>query len=81
MARLLLYVTLACVMLLAIVLSWHPAQAAAPDTTTYSWGYAGLGNSEMVCQQITAHPLPKRPGLELQPVRISSRVVAAHYCQ
>ncbi|NEO88191.1 MAG: hypothetical protein F6J87_28630 [Spirulina sp. SIO3F2] len=81
MARLLLYVTITCVTTLSIVFSWNPAQATVFDTTTYSWGYAGLGHNEQVCQKITSHPLPKQTGLERQPVRIASHIVDAKYCQ
>lgn len=79
MTRLLLYVTLACTMILGIVLSWQPAQATS-DTVVYTWGYDGLGQHEKVCQQITSHLHNRRPGLETQPVRMTTHIVAPEYC-
>ncbi|MEM8637603.1 MAG: hypothetical protein AAGG51_02115 [Cyanobacteria bacterium P01_G01_bin.54] len=80
MARLLLYLTIACITLLSIVLSWHPAQAA-PDTITYAWGFQDLGQSLRVCKQITAHPLQRQIQGDRQPVRVSTRIVDGRYCQ
>ncbi|MGB0564225.1 MAG: hypothetical protein ACPGVO_20855 [Spirulinaceae cyanobacterium] len=80
MVRLLLYLSIACITLLSVVLTWHPAQAM-PDAMTYAWSYQDLGQSQRVCKQITVHPLQRQIKGDRQPVRISTRIVEARYCQ
>ncbi|WP_413165692.1 hypothetical protein ACL6C3_04430 [Capilliphycus salinus ALCB114379] len=52
------------------------------DPQVYIWDYAAIGSNQVVCKQVGFHtvsrPLPK--GVDVQPARISTKVVDEGYC-
>jgi hypothetical protein len=60
-----------------------PANATENDPSFYLWDYASVGNTKVVCKQMTIHPenRPLPAGVEMQPASIQSHVVENHYCK
>lgn len=67
---------------LVILTSGHPATAKIKGLeTTYTWGFAGLNNPQVVCKQIDLTPQNyKIRHSESQPVNIHSAVVSDRFC-
>lgn len=73
-------VTLELILLSALVRV--PANATIKDSEIYTWDYASISNSQVVCKKVVFHPtnrwLPESS--DMQPVKINSLVVNDNYC-
>ena len=67
---------------LVLLTSGHPATAKSEGLeTTYTWGFAGIGNPQVVCKQIEMVPQHyKIRHSESQPVSVHSTVVGDRFC-
>ncbi|MDY7004047.1 MAG: hypothetical protein SWX82_08810 [Cyanobacteriota bacterium] len=73
-------ITLELVLLSALVKV--PANANIRDPEIFTWDYASLSNTQVVCKKVVFHPtnrwIPKSSNME--PININSLVVNDSYC-
>ncbi|MEC4891984.1 MAG: hypothetical protein SAL07_01755 [Oscillatoria sp. PMC 1051.18] len=66
---------------LLLTLTTTSAQATTTDITTYTWDFARIGSSHLVCQQIVVRPKNQTlPNSDKQAVTIRTSVVSPSYC-
>jgi len=73
-------VTLEVVLLTTLALA--PANATSSNTEFYTWSFANLGNSQLVCKRVEMLKRDREmpPGVKSDPVNIDSIIVDDHFC-
>ena len=73
-------ITLELVLLSALVRV--PANANIRDSEIFTWDYASISNSQVVCKKVKFHPTNKRlpESSDMEPININSQVVNDSYC-
>ncbi|MBE9115510.1 hypothetical protein IQ249_06310 [Lusitaniella coriacea LEGE 07157] len=61
----------------------QPVQAQVRDSQVYTWSYAGIDNSQKVCEKIEVHPRNRAVPASSHKVAVKVRsiIVDNHYCQ
>lgn len=61
----------------------QPVQAQVRDSQVYTWGYAGVNNSQRVCERVEVHPKNHAVPASSHKVAVKVRsvIVDNHYCQ
>ncbi|OZH51648.1 hypothetical protein AFK68_29600 [Hydrocoleum sp. CS-953] len=59
-----------------------PANATIRDSEIFTWDYASISNSQVVCKKVKFHPINRRlpESSDMEPVNINSQVVNDSYC-
>ena len=59
-----------------------PANATIKEPEIFTWDYASIGNSQVVCKKVIFHPTNRwiPESSDMEPVNINSLVVNDNYC-
>ncbi len=73
-------ITLELVLLSALV--GVPANATIRDSEIFTWDYASISNSQVVCKKVKFYPTNRRipESSDMEPVKINSQIVNDSYC-
>ncbi|NEQ41424.1 MAG: hypothetical protein F6K40_36610 [Okeania sp. SIO3I5] len=73
-------ITLELVLLSSFVRS--PANATIRDSEIFTWDYASISNSLVVCKKVIFHPTNRKlpESSDMEPINIHSQVVNDEYC-
>ncbi|MGD1701575.1 hypothetical protein [Dapis sp. BLCC M229] len=79
------YIIIALITLELVLLSGLvrvPANATIRDSEIFTWDYASISNSQVVCKKVKFHPTNKTlpESSDMEAVKINSQIVNDNYC-